>query len=79
MILQNKRDRESWYREKTIESLKYNTYLLENDIILVAETNCFYKVIKTTTDIPLQNNLFAEVMTSNIVGNSTSADNIKNS
>lgn len=77
MILQNKRDRESWYREKTIESLKSNTYLLENDIILVAETNCFYKVIKTTTDIPLQNNLFAEVMTSNIVGNSTSADKLK--
>lgn len=77
MILQNKRDRESWYREKTIESLKDNTYLLENDIILVAETNCFYKVIKTTTDIPLQNNLFAEVMTSNIVGNSTSADKLK--
>ena len=77
MILQNKRDRESWIREKTIESLKANTYLLENDIILVAETNCFYKVIKTTTDIPLQNNLFAEVMTSNIVGNSTSADKLK--
>lgn len=77
MILQNKRDRESWIREKTIESLKANTYLLENDIILVAETNCFYKVIKTTTDISLQNNLFAEVMTSNIVGNSTSADKLK--
>ena len=77
MILQNKRDRESWYREKTIESLKSNTYLLENDIILVAETNCFYKVIKTTTDIHLQNNLFAEVMTSNVVGNSTSADKLK--
>ena len=77
MILQHKRDRESWYREKTIESLKSNTYLLENDIVLVAETNCFYKVIKTTTDIPLQNNLFAEVMTSNIVGNSTSADKLK--
>lgn len=77
MILQNKRDRESWVREKTIESLKANTYLLENDIVLVAETNNFYKVVSEVTDIPLQKELYAKVMTSDIVGNSTSADKLK--
>jgi len=77
LILQNKRDRESWVREKTIESLKANTYLLENDIVLVAETNNFYKVVSEVTDIPLQKELYAKVMTSDIVGNSTSADKLK--
>lgn len=61
MILGNKRDREAWTRERTIESLKANTFLEENDLVLVAETNCFYKVVTERTDIPLQNDLYAKV------------------
>ena len=53
MILQNKRDREAWFREKTIASLKANEFLELEDLALVAETNCFYKIVSEVTAIKL--------------------------
>ena len=53
MILQNKRDKEAWFREKTIASLKANEFLELEDLALVAETNCFYKIVSEVTDIKL--------------------------
>ena len=53
MILGNKRDREAWFREKTISSLKANEFLELEDLALVAETNCFYKIVSEVTAIKL--------------------------
>lgn len=53
MILGNKRDREAWFREKTIASLKANEFLELEDLALVAETNCFYKIVSEVTAIKL--------------------------
>lgn len=61
MILRNKKDVEAWLREKSLESFKNNDFLQENDIVQVAETYMFYKVVSTVTDIPLKNGLYAEV------------------
>lgn len=77
MIYRNKRDQEAWLREKTLESLKANTYLQENDIIQVAEDSNFYKVVKTTTSIPLQNELFAQAIPSELAGNIATATKLK--
>ena len=76
MIYRNKRDREAWIREQSIDSMKANTYIIENDIIEVSSGN-FYKAIKTTTDIPLKNNLFAQLVPSEIVGNIATATKLK--
>ena len=76
MIYKNKRDREAWIREKSIESMKENIYIDENDIIEVSSGN-FYKVVKTTTDIPLKNNLFAQLVPSEVVGNISTATKLK--
>lgn len=62
MFLKNKSDMESWYRENSIESLKSNMFLELNDIVLVAETACFYKIVNNVTDIPLNNKLYAKIM-----------------
>lgn len=76
MIYKNKRDGEAWIREKSIDSMKENIYIDENDIIEVSSGN-FYKVVKTTTDIPLKNNLFAQLVPSEVVGNITTATKLK--
>ena len=76
MIYKNKRDREAWIREKSINSMKENIYIDENDIIEVSSGN-FYKAVKTTTDIPLKNNLFAQLVPSEVVGNITTATKLK--
>lgn len=77
MIYRNKRDQEAWLREKTLESLKANTFLQENDIVQVAEDSNFYKVVKTTTSIPLQNELFAQAIPSELSGNIATATKLK--
>lgn len=77
MIYRNKRDQEAWLREKTLETLKANTYLQENDIVQVAEDSNFYKVVKTTTSIPLQNELFAQAIPSELAGNIATATKLK--
>ena len=77
MIYRNKRDQEAWLREKTLESLKANTFLQENDIVQVAEDSNFYKVVKTTTSIPLQNELFAQAIPSELAGNIATATKLK--
>lgn len=60
MILGNKRDQEAWLREQSIESLKTNRFLQENDLVLVADTLCFYKIVVGVTDIFLENGLYAQ-------------------
>lgn len=75
MINRNKRDQEAWFREKTLESLKNNKYLQENDIVQVAEDGNFYKVVKTTTEIILQNSLYAQLMNNGL--NAFSAEKLK--
>ena len=78
MILENKRDREAWSREKNIESLKANSFLELGDIILVAETGNFYKVVSEVTDIPLKKELYAKVIPSELIGNIETASKLKN-
>ena len=78
MIYKNKRDREAWSREKNIESLKANSFLELGDIILVAETGNFYKVVSEVTDIPLQKELYAKVIPSELIGNIETASKLKN-
>ena len=51
MIYRNKRDSEAWLRERTVESLKENDYLIEGDIVLVAKNNCFYRIFPSKTPI----------------------------
>lgn len=53
-------DRLGFKRAKTIEDMKSNETLIENDIVKVAETGYFYD-IKTTGTVALNNGLFAEV------------------
>ena len=76
MIIKNKRDQEAWLRERTLESLKANDLLEEGDIIQVAEDSNFYKVVTTVTEIPLQNNLYASVMSSSLDGTIQMADKL---
>jgi hypothetical protein len=76
MILKNKRDTESWIREKTIETMKTNPYIELNDIICVAGKD-FYQVVSSSTSIPLQNSLYAQVITSEITGNISTASKLK--
>ena len=61
MILRNKRDNESWVRERTLDSMKANPYLVENNFVEVASNGYFYKIIKTETPIQLANGLYAEL------------------
>lgn len=77
MIYRDKRDQEAWLREKSLDSLKTNPYLQENDIVQVASDNNFYKVVSATTNIALANNLFAQIIPSEIVGNISTADKLK--
>lgn len=53
-------DRLGFKRANTVEDMKNNETLIENDIVKVAETGYFYD-IKTTGTVPLNNGLFAEV------------------
>lgn len=53
-------DRLGFKRANTIEDMKNNETLIENDIVKVAETGYFYD-IKTTGTVALDNGLFAEV------------------
>ena len=62
MILRNKRDNESWVRERTIDSMKANSYLVENNFVEVASNGYFYKIVTSVTDIPLEKEgLYAEL------------------
>ena len=61
MILRNKRDMESWVRERTVESMKANHYLSENNFVEVASSGYFYKIVNKETPIQLENGLYAEL------------------
>ena len=61
MILRNKRDNESWVRERTVESMKANPYLVENNFVEVASSGYFYKIVTKETPIQLENGLYAEL------------------
>lgn len=61
MILRNKRDTEAWARELTVETMKQNQYLEENDFVEISSTGFFYKIVTKRTDIQLANNLYAEL------------------
>ena len=75
MILKNKRDVESFIREKNVSTMKENPYLEENDIVVTSTGNA-YKVVSTITEIPLLNDLYAEIITQDIDGNITSANKL---
>ena len=75
MILKNKRDIESFIREKNVNTMKENPYLEENDIVVTSTGNA-YKVVSTITEIPLLNDLYAEIITQDIDGNITSANKL---
>ena len=76
MILKNKRDNESWIREKSLESMKANPYIELGDIISVAGRD-YYQAVSSSTDIALQNNLYAQVINSEITGNISTATKLK--
>lgn len=54
-------DRLGFKRESTINSMKANPTLKNGDIVKVAETGYFYNIKESSTSIPLNNGLFAEV------------------
>lgn len=54
-------DRRGIKRESTLESMKSNPELKNGNIVMVAETGYFYDIKNTSTLIPLNNGLFAEV------------------
>lgn len=54
-------DRLGFKRESTINSMKANLTLKNGDIVKVAETGYFYDIKESSTSIPLNNGLFAEV------------------
>lgn len=54
-------DRKGFKRESTLESMKVNPELKIGNIVNVAETGYFYDIKSTSTAIPLNNGLFAEV------------------
>ena len=54
-------DRKGYLRERSIESLKNNMFLEVGDIVKVVETGYFYDIKESSTSIPLNNGLFAEV------------------
>lgn len=54
-------DRKGFKREASLESMKANPELKIGDIVKVAETGYFYDIKNTSTSIPLNNGLFAEV------------------
>lgn len=65
MIYRNKRDDESFVREKNIETMKANEYLINGDIVLIAtgaNGYSFYNIVSQSNDgnkISLNNGLFA--------------------
>lgn len=54
-------DRLGFKRESTVNSMKANQELRAGNIVKVAETGYFYDIKNTSTSIPLNNGLFAEV------------------
>ena len=42
MIFKNKRDMESWVRERSIDTMKENPYLIENDFVEVASNGLVF-------------------------------------
>ncbi|MGL4652662.1 hypothetical protein [Cetobacterium sp.] len=54
-------DRLGFKRESTVNSMKSNPELKAGNIVKVAETGYFYDIKSTSTSIPLNNGLFAEV------------------
>ena len=61
MIFKNKRDMESWVRERSVDTMKENPYLIENDFVEVASNGYFYRIVKNETNIRLVNGLYAEL------------------
>lgn len=54
-------DRLGFKRESTVNSMKANKELKVGNVVKVAETGYFYDIKSTSTSIPLNNGLFAEV------------------
>ncbi|MGL5593074.1 MAG: hypothetical protein ACRDDH_03970, partial [Cetobacterium sp.] len=54
-------DRKGFKREASLESMRANPELKIGNIVKVAETGYFYDIKNTSTSIPLNNGLFAEV------------------
>lgn len=65
MLKRNKRDNESFVREKTLETMKTNTFLKPSDIVLIAKGDkayCFYEIVESSSNenkVQLTNGLYA--------------------
>ena len=65
-IFKEKRDNESFLRENTLDTMINNPYLVNGDIVLIAEDESFY-TISATGSISLANGLKASKKTNNII------------
>ena len=77
MIKREKRDKEAFLREKTIKEMQQNPFLQLGDLILVAETNSFYRIVNEPTKIEVGDFLYAEQLSSNLNGEIDSASRLK--
>ena len=76
MIKREKRDKEAFLREKTVQEMQHNPFLQLGDLVLVAETNSFYEITNEPTRIEVGDFLYAKQLTSNIAGNIDSASRL---
>ena len=76
MFNKNLREREVFFREESLESLKKNNMVDLNDIYCIKGN--YYICTVEVTDIPLQNNLFAKNIPVSLIGNIETADKLNN-
>lgn len=76
MIKREKRDKEAFLREKTVQEMQHNPFLQLGDLVLVAETNSFYEITNEPTKIEVGDFLYAKQLTSNIAGSIDSASRL---
>ena len=76
MIKREKRDKEAFLREKTVQEMQHNPFLQLGDLVLVAETNSFYEITNEPTRIEVGDFLYAKQLTSNIAGSIDSASRL---
>lgn len=76
MIKREKRDKEAFLREKTVQEMQHNPFLQLGDFVLVAETNSFYEITNEPTKIEVGDFLYAKQLTSNIAGSIDSASRL---
>lgn len=76
MIKREKRDKEAFLRERTVEDMKQNSFLQLGDYVLVAETNSFYEIVNEPTKIEVGAFLYAKPLKASISGTIDSASKL---